>query len=412
MNVRVRGSSEEVEATIKELCSLSGHGGLMCDLTRVKADAVVKGVASELTMILKQVPMTKLDRSQRLGTQREVQFYLQFPDLIHTVPMPWVFHAEFDSATGAKALLMEDLSATGWVQSGYFYGEHSPLNWGKNLAESTRNITDLAGEKASQESITILAFQAAARLHSHFWRDQAILSHSWMRGSRWIQGEDYESWQSAQSVAIDSWKSIQHALADKSCQVTWASSLLDVIEHSVAQISVDYFDDYYRKRRSSPHHHWTLVHGDFHPGNVMVGVDSPNLEHSEPSDRETHQQIAACLLDWEMVGVGCGPQDLGQYVISHVEPSERRLWETRALKAYHDELVKHWPQTCDRHSDSYSMDQCHHDYVIGGTERWIWLLLALSASCPPPVTQYFHDQVAAFVLDHDVTSAKVGAPRV
>lgn len=404
VNVRVRGSSKEVEITIKELCSLSGHGGLMCDLARVKADAVVNGMACELNMMLKQVPIAKLDHSQKLGTQREVQFYLQFPNLIETVPMPWVFRAEFDSSTGAKALLMEDLSATGWVQSGYFYGGHSPLNWGKNLEECTRNITESAGEQASQESITILAFQAAARLHSHFWRDQAILSHSWMRGSRWIQGEDYEGWQSAQSVAIDSWKSIQQALANESCQVTWSSSLLRVIEHSVAQVSKKYFDDFYRNLRNSPEHHWTLVHGDFHPGNMMLGLDSANPEHDK------HQQVAACLLDWEMVGVGCGPQDLGQYVISHVEPGERNKWESRALKAYHDELVKNWPQTCK--GSSYSMEQCRHDYVTGGIERWIWLLLALSASCPPAVTQYFHDQVAAFVLDHGVTSTGIGAPRV
>eukprot|EP00287_Rhodomonas_sp_CCMP768_P024463 CAMPEP_0202849904 /NCGR_PEP_ID=MMETSP1389-20130828/82150_1 /ASSEMBLY_ACC=CAM_ASM_000865 /TAXON_ID=302021 /ORGANISM="Rhodomonas sp., Strain CCMP768" /LENGTH=51 /DNA_ID=CAMNT_0049528015 /DNA_START=1 /DNA_END=152 /DNA_ORIENTATION=- len=33
------------------------------------------------------------------------------------------------------------------------------------------------------------------------------------------------------------------------------------------------------------------------------------------------------LIDWEMVGVGSGPQDLAQYMISHATPALRQECE-------------------------------------------------------------------------------------
>ena len=40
---------------------------------------------------------------------------------------------------------------------------------------------------------------------------------------------------------------------------------------------------------------WTLVHGDFHAGNQLF-------------DRKTGE---ITTLDWEVVGLGSGPQELG-----------------------------------------------------------------------------------------------------
>ena len=41
------------------------------------------------------------------------------------------------------------------------------------------------------------------------------------------------------------------------------------------------------------------------------------------------------LLDWEMVGVGSGPQDIGQYMISHTAPEERRANEKMLVEHYY-----------------------------------------------------------------------------
>lgn len=45
-------------------------------------------------------------------------------------------------------------------------------------------------------------------------------------------------------------------------------------------------------------------------------------------------------LDWEMVGLGSGPQEVAQYVISHMEPSTRRECEKELLDAYYDQLIE------------------------------------------------------------------------
>ena len=61
-------------------------------------------------------------------------------------------------------------------------------------------------------------------------------------------------------------------------------------------------------------HPFTLVHGDAHAHNFMW----------------VRQRSAAArqfLIDFEMVGVGAGAQELGQYMISHVPPEMRRAKE-------------------------------------------------------------------------------------
>jgi len=40
------------------------------------------------------------------------------------------------------------------------------------------------------------------------------------------------------------------------------------------------------------------------------------------------------LVDWEAVAVGSGPQDLGQFMISHASPAARRALAPGALRSY------------------------------------------------------------------------------
>jgi hypothetical protein len=44
--------------------------------------------------------------------------------------------------------------------------------------------------------------------------------------------------------------------------------------------------------------------------------------------------------------------------------------------------------------------------------RWIWLLAIIAQYCPDKMTQFFHDQVLAFAVDHDITTEMIGMPRV
>ena len=133
------------------------------------------------------------------------------------------------------------------------------------------------------------------------------------------------------------------------------------------------------------------------------------------------------LVDWEMVGLGSGPQDCGQFLISHMEPAARRACEERLTRQYHHALEAGRQAAHDARRgrgddggsgtagsplEPYTWESCWSDYVSGGSERWVWLLAVLASSCPPPVTQYFADQLASFLVDHGITPENIGMPRV
>ena len=66
----------------------------------------------------------------------------------------------------------------------------------------------------------------------------------------------------------------------------WDAPLCALINASIAKID---FNDYMTWISNTS---FSLVHGDFHPANVMWIVDSREMR----------------LIDWEMIGVGNGPQ--------------------------------------------------------------------------------------------------------
>jgi hypothetical protein len=112
-------------------------------------------------------------------------------------------------------------------------------------------------------------------------------------------------------------------------------------------------------------------------------------------------------VDFEMVGLGSGPQDIAQYLISHMSPDKRRECEHRLVRDYYFHLTGG-----DLHPRDYSLEQCWADYRHGGAERWVWLLLLLTTMCPDSMVQYFHDQLMAFTADHCIDETNVGMPRV
>jgi hypothetical protein len=145
-----------------------------------------------------------------------------------------------------------------------------------------------------------------------------------------------------------------------------------------------------------------------HPANMLWTPPSP-----PPPSRPVADGASAAvppparlvLLDWEVVGLGSGPQELGQFAISHWEPSARRAGEAAFVRRYHDGLLRLGVR-------DYPWEACWAEYVAGGVGRWVWLLAVMSDMCPDAALQYFADQLAAFIRDHGVTVASVGMPRV
>jgi aminoglycoside phosphotransferase (APT) family kinase protein len=133
-----------------------------------------------------------------------------------------------------------------------------------------------------------------------------------------------------------------------------------------------------------------LVHGDFWPGNIMI---------SKSDTRDLR------LLDWEMVGLGSGPQELGQYILSNMDPSERRECEDKLIRNYHREL--------EQLGVELSWEDCWKEYLIGGLERWLWFLVYFCSREGPLLkwAQFFHDQIKEFVHDHNIQPENVTQPR-
>ena len=137
---------------------------------------------------------------------------------------------------------------------------------------------------------------------------------------------------------------------------------------------------------------WTFIHGDFHPGNIMWIPDDPTCK--------------VRLFDWEMVGVGFGPQELGQYVISHLDLAKHGADVHKELvKAYYDELVAVNPAV----KETMSFEACFDNFVYGGLRNWLWMLPSM-VKWPGGFMPFFAGKMDAFRLIHGVSPDKIGYP--
>lgn len=354
---------------------------------------------TEQTLILKQVGTHSLTLSRTLGLAREALSYQyllnlddehrpssflqekpgQMPpvqpppldndttavksDLARYCPMIYYAYGNFD--TGDKVVIMEHLVDA--IDSAVFFGPGSPHNWTKDLPTLTSQAPTVTAHQIAHQT-----FQAAAALHATHWKNQDLLndSHAWLRGQKWLRGHDRDSWEAAQGMARTSWQS-----KSNSTTLVWDDTLRACVDKAIHGISWQA-----QQERLHPDGLWTMVHGDFWPGNVMYLVKEQEIR----------------LLDWEMCGLGSGPQDLGQYVISNMEPSVRRQHDQDLVRSYHQELL-------DR-GVTVSWEYVWHEYRVGGMERWMWFLAYfLGLDGFTAWAQFFHDQMASFLHDHQLT---------
>ena len=178
-------SIEEVTGKIVKSVSVddfSGQGGLS-SATMLKLN-VVFADDSKIKYVYKTVPQSSEGNSKNLGLPRESFFYkLLAPTLLQQgVTLPVVVYSYGDMSTGSKTIVLEDLSE-GCVQSGYFFGPGSPLNWGKDLDE-------IVTTKIPVELVARDTFRKIASLHATYWKDESLLQHKWLRAQAWRKGEN------------------------------------------------------------------------------------------------------------------------------------------------------------------------------------------------------------------------------
>mmetsp|Transcript_19736 Transcript_19736/g.62126 ORF Transcript_19736/g.62126 Transcript_19736/m.62126 type:complete len:367 (-) Transcript_19736:66-1166(-) len=330
-------------------------GGLSGEFVTVEVKA-----ATERELILKQTGKEKAT-AIALGTAREGVFYGTLARELSVAPA--ALHAFGDLATGEKQVLMEKVSG---VPAGVCFGPGNPNNWSLSAAA----LAEAAAGRDAVEVTRRIFVELYAPLHSRFWRDASVLRKSWLRGADWHRGEGRDAWDAAQRLAADAWTEQKRAPTIKI-----DARVAACLDASFAKIA-------WTPQRET----FTVVHGDAHPHNVLLGDDG-----------------RLTLIDFEMVGVGSGPQELGQFLISHMDPALRRAHERDLVRAYFDAL---------RLPEAYDFDACWSEYLDGAAGRWLWFVPYLAKVCPPEMGQFFHDQLAAFLADHFPDPALVPMPRV
>ena len=368
-------------------------------------------------LVLKQIPADRAELSRQLGLAREAFFYQEMAPQLSSLhnnnnnqrggssSLPRIYYAYGNFETGEKCLILENLKSSLWVDSGIFFGPGNPNNWNRDLSAMLEAAYyDSSGlDIPTAATVAKATFQAMAQIHAAFWNRKTLLAESnhWLRGHSWIQGQGRDSWEASQAVIQGIWKAYtanettqetsSEDLNKKTGTIQWSTTVRGAVEKAVQGISWQAQLD--RLHSGQQQQHWTLVHGDFWPGNVMWNVTDGQLR----------------LLDWEMVGLGSGPQDLGQYILSNMDPAERRACEHDLLRTYHQELVR-----CGLAEDEFNSlwDYVWREYRIGGVERWLWFLIYFVGQ--PGMAgwaQFFHDQIASFMEDHGLTPDDITQPR-
>jgi hypothetical protein len=250
------------------------------------------------TLVAKQVPATGLALSCKLGLAREAMFYntlapkIRIPsyngDDTRAPCIPKIYYSYGDMSDGSKIVVMEDLSA-GFVDSGILFGPGNPNNWKRDLkskiADAFPSAVPTSFEVANQ------TFLAIASAHASFWRDKELLKeeYNWLRGSSWTSGNDEASWWASQGMIQAMWENYLKNETNEE-GIRWDSQVRNIVEKAMKGISWES-----HRKRLNESTHFTLVHGDFWPGNIMVSKGD--------SVRDLR------ILDWEMVGE-CIPSQL------------------------------------------------------------------------------------------------------
>lgn len=392
-----------------------------------------------VSIVVKHFPEARLPASKMLGLAREGVFYDWITAADKAPPqvskmvsklIAKVFYAKGDMSTGSKLVIMEDLAAEGvGLSASNLYGHKSPVNWGKGskvdddiVKAYTAEFADAAAngaekelaeqQKAIERVCSLKVAECGAHWHALHWREPGPLgetttnSSSQLPEAAFLNGPWFKNattavpaseadigkqqWTGTLNFAINSWRRFLDEILPKS-DVKLDPRIVAFVDQAIADTTWENYIEDMRNRS------WTLIHGDFHPGNM--------LWRTLVKEGEGQQHVA--LVDWEAVGFGNGPQEIAQALISHATPATRRLYEKEVLDAYFNVILKEAPNGIDVEARRKAFED---EYKCCGMGRWLWMLGVCATATPPPMVQYFHDQMLAFGLDHGLFEKREKLP--
>jgi len=215
------------------------------------------------------------------GYTREVEFYRHFGDDAG-IPIPRCYHAAADPCTGTFALLLEDMGCS-------------------RMAD---------GMEPSVED-TATAIRHLAAFHAKWWNHPRLRELEFLH---YPGGGDDAAYLEMGRNALGS--------ALPATRDRFGSSFPPSLD-ALATVLVENFDQLIVRRHSGQSDAITLVHGDFHPGQMFF----PGPEGGR-----------FAVYDWQTVGAGNGGDDLARIICTGLTPELQVAADRQLIALYHDGL--------------------------------------------------------------------------
>jgi hypothetical protein len=276
----------------------------------------------------------------RVANGREVGFYKGI-GAQEGMPVPRCYHADFDQRSGASILLLQDLG---------------------NLRAVS--FVDGCGTADAERVIDALAM-----IHTKWWNSPDLSN---LGGSSLLREFSFR----------ECWRSYKGRLAGLMPDMTLPptfQALGDYIARHEDAVFRDLWD-------SAPQ---TCLHRDVQLDNVMF--DARGIDET------------AIILDWQIMGKGCGTLDVGYFLISALHPDRRRACERDLIGRYQAALARLGVA-------DYSLDRCWSDYLKSAAAKLYLTVVAtvlLDNSGPHKMAWRKADlqRLVAFCADHSISAA-------
>jgi aminoglycoside/choline kinase family phosphotransferase len=291
------------------------------------------------TLIAKLSPTNPEMRAiMQAANQREAVFY-QTLATPQNLPVPRCYHADFDPQTGASILLLQDLSGF-------------------------RTVSFSAGCGPADAKHVV---EALAKIHGHWWNNPKLAPLS---GAAIVQEFPFSKLWAEYPASV---KSLLQG-------IVLPKSFLNLGDH-IARHQTAIFSNLLE---TAP---ITCLHRDIQIDNVMFGASKANA--------------GAVLLDWQLSGKGRGAYDVAYFLISSLDPAQRRNVERSLVAHYHACLLRGGVT-------DYSLPQCWSDYlqsVAGKLFLSVGATVLLDNSGPHKTAWRATDlaRLLAFCADHAIS---------
>ena len=224
--------------------------------------------------------------------EREIGFYREFAADC-PVRTPRCYFGEVEMDSGVSLLLLEDLT------------------WMRNLNSAGGGVDEVE-----------LVIRELGKLHAAWWGDARLDQTPWLPMKGILTPDQ------TPVVLNQNWESF---LGKLSIPVT--EEVLSAGELCARYLSAVSISMYTQSPR-------TLIHHDVQGDNLLVAGDG------EPS---------LALVDWQLTTAARPVLDLADFLVAHLDTSERRRHEDRLLEIYHSVLT-------ERGVADYPLEQCRDDY--------------------------------------------------